>query len=74
MYVGAYWQAVFSFAFWKEGKGALKEIKSLGNTFGRKLGKKISRAVVIYSYEYIYSRERIVKLKYPNPESCETRF
>lgn len=45
---------VFSFASWKGGKGAPEEIKSLGNTFGRKLGKKISRAVVIYNCEYIY--------------------
>ena len=45
---------VFSFALRKGGKVALEEIKSLGNTFERKLGKKISRAVVIYNCEYIY--------------------
>ena len=78
--LGAWWK-LFSFASWKGGKVALEEIKSLGNTFERKLGKKISRAVVIYNCEYIYifwiytySQERLMSLKYPNPDSSETGF
>lgn len=62
---GASWMAVFSFAWWKGQKGALKEMKYLRNTFGRK-PRMIYGAVVIYSCEYTYSRERIMKLKYPN--------